>query len=145
MTKDWLEEGDECGVTGCTGHYQFVTDHKDASCSCHINPPCAKCTDQHLECDTCGDEIHEDRMNDFVMQVTPRQDAYVAWKPRELDRTKIDWHSLSHTHFTMIKRGVFPIGTAKAVVLEKVKGTFGGRFNYFREDTGDFEYVAYTD
>jgi len=43
----------------------------------------------------------------------------------------------------MIKRGVYPEGTTQAEVRAKVDGTFGGRFNYFRN--GKFEFVAYTD
>jgi len=62
---------------------------------------------------------------------------------RELDNTKIDFHSLPHSGSSMIKRGVYPEGTTQKQVEEEVRGTFGGRFNYFRD--GKFEYVAYTD
>jgi hypothetical protein len=26
----------------------------DNSCSCHINPPCSKCTDERMVCEECG-------------------------------------------------------------------------------------------
>lgn len=62
---------------------------------------------------------------------------------RQLDSTKIDFHSLPHSGSSMIKRGVYPPGTTQAAVEAVVKGSFGGRFNFFRD--GKFEYVAYTD
>lgn len=62
---------------------------------------------------------------------------------RELGPTKIDFHSLLHSGSSMIKRGVYPPGTTQKQVEAVVRGTFGGRFNYFRD--GKFEYVAYTD
>lgn len=62
---------------------------------------------------------------------------------RPLDPTKIDWHSFSHSSCSMIKRGVYPEGTDPGEVRKRVDGTFGGRFNYFRD--GKFEFVAYTD
>lgn len=65
------------------------------------------------------------------------------WTPRKLDNTKIDWTTHNHTHFTMLVKGVYPSGTTRQEVEELVKGTFGGRFNYF--ENGKFEYIAYTD
>ena len=32
----------------------------DMSCSCHINPPCAKCTDTRMECPECGEIFEEE-------------------------------------------------------------------------------------
>lgn len=70
-------------------------------------------------------------------------DELVPNGTRKLDPTKIDFHSLRHSSCSMIKRGVYPPGTTQHEVEEKVRGTFGGRFNYFRD--GKFEYIAYTD
>lgn len=62
---------------------------------------------------------------------------------RQLDNSKIDWHSLPHSGSSMLQRGVYPPGTTREQVEEKVRGTFGGRFERFGD--GKFEYVAYTD
>lgn len=58
---------------------------------------------------------------------------------------KIDWYHQSHTHFSMKKIGVFPIGTKKDIILKEVSGTFGGRFESFNDTAGTFIYIAYTD
>lgn len=60
-----------------------------------------------------------------------------------LDASKIDFHSRTHTHFSMVKEGVYPPGTSQSQVEAVVRGTFGGRFDYFRD--GKFRYIAYTD
>ena len=69
----------------------------------------------------------------------------IEYKPRILDRTKIDYHTQMDTHFTQKVIGVFPVGTSQEQVLEKVRGTFGGRFEKWSPSTGDFVYIAYTD
>ena len=48
-----------------------------------------------------------------------------------------------HTGFSQICEGVYPKGTTMAEVEKKVRGSFGGRFEYFRD--GKFKYIAYTD
>ena len=45
----------------------------------------------------------------------------------------------------MRKVGVFPIGTDMKDLLKEIRGTFGGRFKRLNQETGDFEYIAYTD
>lgn len=62
-----------------------------------------------------------------------------------LDKTKIDWKSKSHTHFSMIKKGCFPKGTSREEVRKQVDGTFGGRFTHWDENSCEFEFIAYTD
>ena len=64
------------------------------------------------------------------------------YRPRKLDSTKIDYRTKMHTHFTQICEGVYPEGATREDVLEKVRGTFGGRFAQFGK--GRFKYVAYT-
>jgi hypothetical protein len=92
----------------------------------------------------CGwEEIDDEVINDYVVNVNHETGVYRSWEPRPLDASKIDWHSLSHSSCSMIKRGVYPEGTTAADVRKLVDGTFGGRFNYFLE--GKFEFVAYTD
>lgn len=100
--------------------------------------------DAPLICPDCGERVeHTERFNDHVVKVDSSTGFYKSLEPRKLDPTKIDWHSFSHTHASMIKRGVYPEGVTIQEVMEKVKGTFGGRFTQF--GNGHFEYVAYTD
>jgi hypothetical protein len=82
-------------------------------------------------------------MNGFVTKYDPKTDVIRAWKRRELDPSKIDYHVYSHTNSSQRCEGVYPDGTTKAQILERVKGTFGGRFTHF--GNGKFEYIAYTD
>ncbi|WP_257828082.1 hypothetical protein [Burkholderia glumae] len=82
-------------------------------------------------------------MNDYVVTANKTTRVFEEWKPRPLDPTKIDWHSLPHSSASMIKEGVYPEGTTRAQVEEKVVGTFGGYFERFGD--GKFKYIAYTD
>jgi len=43
----------------------------------------------------------------------------------------------------MIKEGVYPLHMSMEEVRQEVRGTFGGRFEYFKD--GKFKYIAYTD
>jgi hypothetical protein len=114
------------------------------NCSCHINPPCSSCTDAPLVCCDCG---HEEKPELY----TPKMpDNYVppvyksnAQRLSEMDGSKLDWIYIPHTHFTMIKKGRYPVEMTRPEVEKEVTGTFGGRFNLFQD--GHFEYVAYTD
>jgi hypothetical protein len=60
---------------------------------------------------------------------------------------KLEIRSKSHTHFSMIKYGVFPKGSETHFsLLPKIRGTFGGRFTTtIDKDSYRFEYVSYTD
>lgn len=135
------EAGEQCRRKGCKG---IIAESEVENCSCHICPPCSRCTEDRAYCPECDwrgkDDIYE---NEYRVAVEWKTDTYVAWEPRKLDPNKIDWHNLPHTHFTMLKRGVYPEGTTQAQVEKEVRGTFGGRFNSF--GNGHFEYVAYTD
>jgi len=57
---------------------QYIDD--DVSCSCHISPPCSKCTDDRMVCPECG-EIYK---NDYIPSYTGK--PYI--KP--LPKTPID-------------------------------------------------------
>lgn len=135
------EEGEKC--QNCESGVLEFTIVK--SCSCHINPPCSACVDAPLKCNNCGFEEEIEHLNGYRMVVdknTPER-RILSYRERALDKTKIDWHSKPHTNFTMIKEGVYPEGTTREQVLEKIEGTFGGRFDYFEK--GKFKYIAYTD
>ena len=137
MIAGYPEEGDRC-PDRCGGTLSFV---RDLPCSCHIHPPCSACVDAPLTCGKCGWTDDEQPSYSYV-QVAPGL-AQREYKPRALSETTIDWRTKPHTHFTQIHEGVYPEGTTREQVLEKVKGTFGGRFEYF--SNGRFKYIAYTD
>jgi hypothetical protein len=82
-------------------------------------------------------------MNDYVIKADKKTGNFNSWKLRDLDATKIDYHVKSHTNFSQICEGVYPEGTTPEQILEKVNGTFGGRFESF--GNGRFKYIAYTD
>ena len=139
-----ISEGEICNREGCTGTIQL---RPVENCSCHISAPCSACTSPRHYCNMCdweeSEEIEEFRNCIVVPPVVTPVENFLPKKLRELDTTKVDWHSFPHTHFSMIKRGVYPLGTAIEEVAEQVKGTFGGRFTYFAN--GKFEFIAYTD
>jgi len=123
--------GDHCPECKGTLDYPPVE-----NCSCHINPPCSAGTGNPLTGEECGweeEEAPEYKEVDMVRQN----------KPKSLDNTKIDYRAKMHTHFSMIKEGVYPSGTTMAEVRKKVAGTFGGKFEEFGE--GHFKFIAYTD
>lgn len=128
-------EGDTCGLNGCLGRLEYGSVY---NCSCHISAPCSSCVTNPLRCTECG-WIDDDELESSVLTSV----RSVAFCPRELDSTKIDYRSRSHTHFTMIKEGVYPPGTTQGDVAAVVRGTFGGRFTSF--SGGKFIYIAYTD
>ena len=134
------EEGELCGRDGCAGHIEFT---KPDNCSCHLSAPCSSCTSTYLHCPDCGWEAEELPLNDHIVTVNAKSGIYEAWRLRPLDSTKIDWHNKTHSGCSMIKEGVCPPETTRAQVEELVRGTFGGRFEYF--GGGRFKYIAYTD
>lgn len=139
-------EGQTCWRDGCKG---VVAVHPVEGCSCHIRPPCGACTTPAEYCPVCGWQAKDDHgtFNDLSVKYVDKKQGhwggFESYKPRPLDPRKLDWHSKSHTNSSMIKEGVYPEGMTRAEVEAKVRGTFGGRFDYF--DNGKFKYVAYTD
>ncbi len=134
-------EGEVCGRQGCKG---VIKERPVENCSCHIAPPCGEHTEPREHCETCGWDARDDYpINDFIVNVDPATGNYRTWTRRPLDPSKIDYYILSHTNFSQICEGVYPEGTTQEQVLELVKGTFGGRFELFKD--GKFKYVAYTD
>lgn len=45
------EEGDVCNRDGCEGILEYG---KVRGCTCFISPPCFKCVENPLICETCG-------------------------------------------------------------------------------------------
>ena len=136
-----IEKGDVCNRNGCEG---IIAEHdKEGSCSCHIHPPCGYCTTETAYCPVCNWDAKEQQRESEASRPVYKHTEYKHKTFDDLDKTKIDWICESHTHFSMIKRGVYPEGTEMSDVAKLVKGTFGGRFSYFYN--GDFKYIAYTD
>jgi len=134
----YKEEGDRCGVDGCRGSLGF---NRVENCSCHLSAPCSQCVDNPLCCPECG-WTDEQEPPIRIVHVGGGI-GVVECKPRQLDSTKIDYRSKSHTASTMIKIGVYPEGATQQEVEREVRGTFGGRFEQF--GSGRFRYIAYTD
>jgi hypothetical protein len=138
-------EGEVCGRAACVG---VIDRHEVEKCSCHISPPCSACVDTQNFCPECDWEEADEPEAPVTANTAPAPDYSAMWKPRtlaDLDRTRIDWISKSHSSCSMIKEGVFPIGTPVEDVRKAVNGTFGGSFEYLDEDHGNFKFIAYTD
>lgn len=133
--------GDICHRNNCKG---VIKEFEVENCSCHINPPCGACTEDRAYCPECDWHGKDDQyINDYRCTVDPATQVIKAFELRKLDPSKLDWHSKPHTHFSMIKEGVYPPEMIRSEVEAAVAGTFGGRFEYF--GGGKFKYVAYTD
>jgi hypothetical protein len=154
-----LVKGDVCGRNDCKG---VIDEHeKEGGCSCHINPPCSYCTTDTAYCPvcdwSCDDEIPapidpeiRKRNEDSWAEMRAKEDARIKSFFKKYNGmepvTEFETMYQGHTHFSMKKLGVFVKGTeTRATIEEKVKGTFGGRFEFFNEDRGSFCYIAYTD
>jgi hypothetical protein len=136
-------EGDTCFRNGCCGTIEV---HPVEGCSCHISAPCSACTSPRNFCRVCSwqERDEDDTINDHSVKYSDRTQGIIqSWKPRPLDPRKIDYRTLSHTNSSQICEGVYPEGTTREEVLARVIGTFGGRFEYFKD--GKFRYIAYTD
>lgn len=149
--------GEVCGRNGCDG---VISEHDIiGGCSCHINPPCSYCVTPKAYCPKCGWDAKEDNeiYNDAYK---PSQEDLNKWAAerehrdnvqKEFDRLyrgndpveKYDERHEFHTHFTMIKYGVYPPSMTKEDVRKRVDGSFGGRFERFCN--GRFKFIAYTD
>lgn len=116
--------------------------HEKGDCRCHLSPPCNACVESREYCPECGYEGKDDYiMNDYV--VNEVKGVIQSYEPRKLDNAKIDFYSRSHSNSSMLMEGVYPEGMTREQVEEKVRGTFGGRFQSF--GSGKFSYIAYTD
>lgn len=154
-----LFKGEQCNRNGCAG---IIDEHStETSCSCHINPPCSHCTDSREYCPVCEWEGTDERAlaSKETPEIQKRNAEHYRRQSEEFEQrrnsflrkfqghesiTELEIWPEMHTHFSMIKKGVFPKGTETRSSIEpKVKGTFGGRFTRFTDTT--FEYIAYTD
>jgi hypothetical protein len=141
MYNGFYEEGDGCPELGCNGKLVYGPVE---NCSCHISAPCNSCVENPLVCNICHYTYEPPPFTETVELVCgDLMIKSIHLPPRPLDPTKIDYRTHPHTHFSMIKEGVYPPGVTLKEVEAVVKGTFGGRFESFKD--GKFKYIAYTD
>ena len=139
MYNGFYEEGDICPECG-KGILEY---RRVEQCTCHINPPCSACVDKPLMCNECDFEPEEDDYKDIPISIGEPSLYIREYKPKPLDDAKIDYRSYCHTASSMIKEGVYPKGTSIEEVRKVVGGSFGGRFEYFKD--GKFKFISYTD
>lgn len=164
MEEGYLE-GEICNRDGCKG---IIQEHDTVGgCSCHINPPCSYCETSREYCPKCNWDGGEEQQASYAESIKnsykgfgskEMHDHYHAERERQeeedrlfykmyngtIEPDRLRMKSKSHTHFSMVKFGVFPKGTqTRESLIERVKGTFGGRWGHFGEFS--FEYIAYTD
>lgn len=151
-----MEHGTECGEVcnrkGCMGVIELS--ETNLSCSCHINPPCSYCVDDRHYCPECNWMAIEEQKD---YPIKGAQGLYNRMMAREenhadlinkkmkglLPIDKLEYLIKPHTHFSMICEGVYPSGTTREDIVKKISSSFGGRFEYFRNNK--FKYIAYTD
>lgn len=142
-----FDSGETCNRNGCIGVIEEGP--REGDCSCHISPPCGNCTTPREYCPVCDWRLVDDEttFNDFKVGPVKPNGAWTHYRPRPLDPSKIDYRIRSHTNSSQICEGVYPPSNDETAdrkaVLDRVRGTFGGRFERF--GNGKFRYVAYTD
>lgn len=155
-------KGETCNRNNCKG---IIQEHdSDGCCSCHINPPCSYCETSREYCPECDWDGYEEQQE----SIRKNYDTFVNSGQAEFYRKenekwaisqkqfedlylskelveKIDYRSESHTNFSMIKYGVFPISMSISELRKEINGSFGGRFEQLDTKTGRFKFIAYTD
>ena len=134
------DEGAICWRDGCQG---LISVAKVEDCSCHIAPPCGNCLEPRQYCPACDWRAQDDKQVTFKHLGGGIIEMLKGPQPRPLDPRKIDFRLSMHTGASQICEGVYPDGVTMKDVEAVVKGTFGGRFDAFKN--GRFKYIAYTD
>lgn len=149
-------KGETCNRNGCEG---IIHEHDtDGSCSCHINPPCSHCTTSREYCSECDWDGYEEQQELDRIALSSINQEYYKKQNEEFQKqresfykkyrgdeeiTQFEYRRESHTHFSMKIIGVHPEGFDLSSKMDKIRGTFGGRFTNKTKTT--FEYIAYTD
>ena len=150
MNRLGNEPGDVCWRNGCQG---VISQHPHPGCSCHIKPPCSGCTEPREYCPECGWEAQDD-LDYRPVLAAPGLSIMERHKPRPLDPRKIDYRILGHSSCSQLIEGVCPLGTEQSDVIDRVKGTFGGRMERFADRIVkgepasshiEFRFIAYTE
>lgn len=119
------------GKCECGGELESYIDD-EASCSCHINPPCSKCTDERMVCVECGEIDYPETTPYVKSDYTP---------PIYYPKCDID----SGIDYTKESNGGWHIVTGtnrKGMELEEIKNKLGKfdkyhmfQFKYFTSTT----------
>lgn len=150
--KIGYEKGETCNRDGCKGIIEeHDLEHYGLSgCSCHINPPCSACTKAREYCPEC-DWSHEEEI-DAEFAKRPKQKEVIfkikthQEKMDELDRTKLDYFISKTWHSGMEVTGVYPEGTTKIDILNKLRVSENPNMPRFKRFTdGIFVLTYFTD
>lgn len=153
MTNRTWEEGNKCPNADCSGH--IVIDYPDGGCSCHINPPCSRCTSSFLVCDTCGEQEPEDETT-YVPVIAYRSigmgivESYCKNPSKDLGNGKriYDYDYDSSSGSTMAYKGKYEGPVKPQDIIDALgTGTFGHRGPFLCGDKvrGSFTYTKITD
>lgn len=148
-----------CNRNGCVG---IIEEHeKEGSCSCHINPPCSYCTEPSAFCPACNwsaseeqeeydkkqteywAKYHKETYTEQNRAFEEKRKLFYEKFNGKIEATELEMRTETHTHFSMKVVGVHPKGFDLNPHMDKIRGTFGGRFS--RKNNHSFEYIAYTD
>jgi len=149
---------ENCNRDDCVGIIKEY--EKEGYCSCHINPPCGYCTEQTGYCETCGWDAQEEQSEyeKRQLEITNKNYDYYEKEFEEIAKrrnlfykklrgdeeiTEFDYMRLSHCNSGMKIIGIHPKGFDLSTIMNKIRGTFGGRFKRISDTS--FEYIAYTD
>lgn len=113
-------DGEQCNRNGCKG---VIAEHdSEGGCSCHTSPPCSYCVTSREYCTTCDWDAYEEELEEDSKKA---KSTYIppVYKQRtfeDLDKSKIDWIGSGGWHSGMKVRGVYPKGTKREDILEKL-------------------------
>ncbi len=150
-------KGEVCNRESCQG---IITErNSDGGCSCHINPPCSYCETSREYCPECDWDGREEQLETYEAN-KPNQAQIDAWakQNKEWDDartefyrkfhtsepvTEFNYRRESHSNSSMKMVGMYAVGSE--IPMDKIIGTFGGRFEMNNKERGRFIYIAYTD
>lgn len=143
---DNYEMGTECGRNNCRGTLQSKAE--DIGCSCHINPPCSKCT-AGVYCPDCGfdsDEEYESNNPVNTYNTIPEMLRYSFMNFEEKCKIAKDDDIVTHQIESWHSGGTLRIRYPKNVTLDYILKKLGychinlPKFKNYRDDDR-FSYV----
>lgn len=101
----------------CCGQPMVKYIDDDVSCSCHLNAPCSKCTDDRMICEICGE------INTPIYQKSTNMPAKVSWafdKPIEKDGVT---YKIERSGAWTVAKGIYASGKTQNEI-KNILGTF---------------------
>ena len=143
--NEYPEEGGPCTQQNCTGYFFFPPVE---NCSCHIAPPCGRCVDNPLTCNTCWYAVEKEHET-LTEQLA--QKTYETWHvPRHKTTHSFpngrvfNYGYDSRSGSTMEYKGDYEGEvTVKEIIDWLGDGTFGHRGPFFGPKT--WSYTKITD